>query len=188
MAEETLPFTGFRVDPLVIHPRRDHLDRAGAGEHLTRGVGTIAHHQAMPVLAAFADEAGDVGVDLGLQRLGQHPAGTLTHDLVDQRRRRRCAIGGVVTVGGIRDYGEHRDVPSRPALPRRSSLEPSFGHPGRYAPSRADPQISSIAPGESRRATEKISDETEIPTEKISDVLTWALKCVIGADARRSSH
>ena len=26
-------------------------------------------------------------------------------------------------------------------------MEPSFGHPGRYAPSRADPQISSIAPG-----------------------------------------
>lgn len=24
-------------------------------------------------------------------------------------------------------------------------MEPSFGHPGRYAPSRADPQISSIA-------------------------------------------
>src|SRR6478672_1872163 len=31
-------------------------------------------------------------------------------------------------------------------LPRRSSLEPSIGHPGRYAPSQADPQISSIAP------------------------------------------
>src|SRR6478735_951561 len=30
-------------------------------------------------------------------------------------------------------------------LPRRSSLEPSIGHPGRYAPSQADPQISSIA-------------------------------------------
>jgi hypothetical protein len=127
------PFSGFRVDPLVIDPRRDHLDRAGAGEHLTRGVGAIAHDQSMPVLVAFVGEAGNVGVDLGLQRLGQHPAGTHTHDLVDQRRRRRCGIGGVVTVGGIRDYGEHRDVPSRPALPRRSSLEPSFGHPGRYA-------------------------------------------------------
>src|SRR6476659_3207136 len=30
-------------------------------------------------------------------------------------------------------------------LPRRSSLEPSIGHPGRYAPYQADPQISSIA-------------------------------------------
>jgi hypothetical protein len=33
-------------------------------------------------------------------------------------------------------------------------LEPSFGHPGRYAPSRADPQISSIA-----RDAVAISDE-----------------------------
>src|SRR3954469_2161910 len=30
-------------------------------------------------------------------------------------------------------------------LPRRSCLEPFIGHPGRYAPSQADPQISSIA-------------------------------------------
>src|SRR6478735_1248585 len=35
-------------------------------------------------------------------------------------------------------------------LPRRSSLEPSIGHPGRYAPSQADPQISSIARARSR--------------------------------------
>ena len=61
----------------------------------------------MPVLVALVGEAGDVGVDLGLQRRGQHPAGALADDLVDQRRRRRRGIGGVVTVGGIRDYGEH---------------------------------------------------------------------------------
>src|SRR6478735_4960979 len=30
-------------------------------------------------------------------------------------------------------------------LARWSSLEPSIGHPGRYAPSQADPQISNIA-------------------------------------------
>src|SRR6478735_4437312 len=36
-------------------------------------------------------------------------------------------------------------------LPRRSSLEPSIGHPGRYAPSQADPQISSIAPVDGSR-------------------------------------
>ena len=67
----------------------------------------------MPTLVAFAEEAVDVGIDLGLQRLGQHPAGTRTDDLVNQRRRSRR----VVTVGGIRDYGEHRVVPSQPALP-----------------------------------------------------------------------
>src|SRR6476619_5878365 len=37
-------------------------------------------------------------------------------------------------------------------LPRRSSLEPSIGHPGRYAPSQADPQISSIAHVEEKGA------------------------------------
>jgi hypothetical protein len=42
-------------------------------------------------------------------------------------------------------YSQHRVAPSRPALPRWSCLEPFIGHPGRYAPSRADPQISSIA-------------------------------------------
>jgi hypothetical protein len=35
-------------------------------------------------------------------------------------------------------------------LLRRSSLESSFGHPGRYAPSRAHPQVSSIARGLAR--------------------------------------
>src|SRR5271166_1472038 len=50
--------------------------------------------------------------------LGQHPTGTLADDLIDQRRRRRRGIGGVVTVGRITDYGEHRDVPSQPALLR----------------------------------------------------------------------
>jgi hypothetical protein len=29
-------------------------------------------------------ERGDIGVHLGPQRLGQHPPGTLPHDLVDQ--------------------------------------------------------------------------------------------------------
>jgi len=29
----------------------------------------------------------DIGVHLGLQRLGQHPPGAFPHDLIDQRRR-----------------------------------------------------------------------------------------------------
>jgi hypothetical protein len=29
----------------------------------------------------------DIGVHLGLQRLGQHPPRALPHDLIDQRRR-----------------------------------------------------------------------------------------------------
>jgi len=73
-------------------------------------VGAVAHHQPPTVLVALGDEPGDVGVDLGLQRLGQHPAGTITDDLIDQRTT--AGIGavtaGVIGAGGSRNYGEHR--------------------------------------------------------------------------------
>jgi hypothetical protein len=39
------------------------------------------------VLAAVGGEAGDIGIHLGLKRLGQHPPGALPYDLIDQRRR-----------------------------------------------------------------------------------------------------
>jgi hypothetical protein len=35
-------------------------------------------------LVALVGEPGDVGIHLGPQGLGQHAAGTLAHDLVDQ--------------------------------------------------------------------------------------------------------
>jgi len=62
------------------------------------------------VFVALAGEPGDVGVDLGLQRLGQHPPGALPDDLVDQRlrpgdRSRHARL--VAVVGPIGDYGEH---------------------------------------------------------------------------------
>jgi len=61
------------------------------------------------VLVALAGELGEVGVDLGLQRLGQHPPGALADDLIDQRRRPVTRRGSVViaAVGLVRDYGEH---------------------------------------------------------------------------------
>ena len=58
-----------------------------------------------PLLVALVGELGDVGVDLGLQRLGQHPPGTLADDLVDQRHP--VGAAGVIGVGGSRNYGEH---------------------------------------------------------------------------------
>jgi len=63
------------------------------------------HHQSAPAFVALVGELGDVGVDLGLQGLGEHPAGALADDLVDQRR----AVGaaGVISVGRSRNYGEH---------------------------------------------------------------------------------
>jgi hypothetical protein len=58
---EPLPLAGFRVNPLVVHPRRMHLDRARGGGHLARLVIAVAHHQPMPVLVAFVGELGAVG-------------------------------------------------------------------------------------------------------------------------------
>ena len=57
----------------------------GRGQHLPRLVVAVAHHQPAAVLVELVGERGDVGGDLGLQRRGQHPPGTLAHDLVDQR-------------------------------------------------------------------------------------------------------
>ena len=65
----------------------------------------VAHHQAAPALVALGSEAGDVVIDLGLQRLGQHPTGALTHKVIDQRRP--VASAGIISVGSSRNYGEH---------------------------------------------------------------------------------
>ncbi len=67
-------------------------------------------HQPAAVLVTFAGEPGDVGVDLGLQSLGQHPARTLADDLVDQRHPDGAA--GVIGVHGSRNYGENGSYPS----------------------------------------------------------------------------
>jgi hypothetical protein len=58
-------------------------------------VPAVAHGQAAAVGVALVGELGDVGVDLGLQRLGQHPPGALPHDLIDQRRRVARLVGPV---------------------------------------------------------------------------------------------
>jgi hypothetical protein len=47
-------------------------------------VGAVAHDQPPAVLVAVLGVAGDVGVDLGLQGLGQHPTCALTHQLIDR--------------------------------------------------------------------------------------------------------
>jgi len=105
---EPRPLAGVGVGAAIVDPRRHHLDRAGRGQHLPRLVGAVAHHQSPPVLVALADVAGDVGVDLGLQRLGQHPPGALAHELVDHSR----AVAARVVLFSSRNYGEHGSYPS----------------------------------------------------------------------------
>jgi hypothetical protein len=46
-----------------------------------------AHHQAPAILIPVLREPGNIGINLGLQCLGQHPPGTFADDLIDQRRR-----------------------------------------------------------------------------------------------------
>ena len=84
---EPLPLAGGRVGALVVDPRDGHLDRARAGQHLPRLVRAVADHQPAAVLIALGGMRRDIGVHLGLQRLGQHPPGALSHDLINQRRR-----------------------------------------------------------------------------------------------------
>ena len=94
-----------RVGALVVDPRRGHPDRPGAGHHGARPGGPVAHHQPVTVLITLAREPLDIGVDLGLQRHGEHPAGALADDLIDQRRGRTVRRQ---RAGQVRDYCKHR--------------------------------------------------------------------------------
>ena len=81
---------GRLVDPAVVHPRRHHLDRPGAGHDLA-GLGVpVADHQPLAVLVELVDQARHVGVDLGLQRRGQHPPGALTDQFIQTRTQLRA--------------------------------------------------------------------------------------------------
>jgi hypothetical protein len=107
---EPLALASVRIDALVVDPRHGHLHRARAGQHLARLVIAVAHHQPTALLVELAGQRRDVGVHLGLQRLGQHPPSTLPDDLVDQRRRtHRHHSDWLTRVVRIisRDYGEH---------------------------------------------------------------------------------
>ena len=64
----------------------------------------VAHDPPPPVLVALVQVWGDVILDLSLQCLGQHPAGTLADQLVDQGRA--IVPARVIGIGGSRNYGE----------------------------------------------------------------------------------
>jgi hypothetical protein len=73
----------------------------------------VAYDQPVAVGVALIGELVDVAIHLGLQRFGQHPPGTLAHDLIDQRRTTGRTV---IASGRVRDYGEHgRTFPSRRA-------------------------------------------------------------------------
>ena len=106
---ELRPLPGVGVDAAVVDPRRDHPHRARAGEDVAGLMAAVAHHQPAAPLVALGAEPGDVGINLGLQGLGQHPPRALPHDVVDHRRRltQLDAASAVIAHHRLGDYREH---------------------------------------------------------------------------------
>ena len=100
---EPHPLARGRVGALVVHPRRGHLHRPGAGQHRPRLGSAVTHHHPPAIPIAQPGELADVRGDLGLQRRGQHLPGAVPHDLVDQRRR----LPGRQRASHVRHYCEH---------------------------------------------------------------------------------
>jgi hypothetical protein len=109
LAVELHPLAGGGVQAAVVHPRADHLDLADpGGEAARRGV-PVADHQPVAVLVDQLGVRGQVGLHLGLQRSGQHPAGTLAEQLVQ--------VGGQLGPCLLVNHDtQHRGVPSSPAF------------------------------------------------------------------------
>jgi len=101
---EPLSLTSFRVDTLVVDPRRPHRHRPRRGQHLAGAVVAVAYHQPIPILVDLTQVGVDVGGNLGLQRRCEHCPCTVTHDLVEQRPARGAVLVGCI---GVVDYLEH---------------------------------------------------------------------------------
>src|SRR3954466_1942965 len=122
---------------------------------------SVTHDQATALLIDLVGVRGNVCGDLSFQGGGEHPPGTVTHDLVDQRpaRRRRDRPGhwrGIIRV----HYGEHgRTFPTR--VGARALLETFIGYPWEGTPSQGHPQVSSIA--QLRQACHRAPSGTRVP-------------------------
>ncbi|GAA3841969.1 hypothetical protein GCM10022206_94980 [Streptomyces chiangmaiensis] len=99
-----------RVDAGVVHPwGRYLLRRPGRGDHGAGPMVAVTDHQVSAGLAGLDRQLDYVRVDFGFQCRGEHPAGVLADNLIDQGP----------------DWGEPSSVttlstgvPSRPALQR----------------------------------------------------------------------
>jgi hypothetical protein len=95
----------------------------------------VAHHQPMPALVPLTGRAGQVRVDLGLQRRGQHSPGTLSHDLIQHAANLAPRLVG--------HYAQHRrHLPHR--RQRRCSLACSAKKVRCALDQVADPQVQVI--------------------------------------------
>ena len=93
----------------------------------------------MPGLIHLVGVRRDVLLDLGQQRDGEHPPGTLPHDLIQRRGHPR---------DGVLNYPEHGRA--FPTSARNAGLDQKWlpaDHPsGRHVPPEPDPQVLIIAP------------------------------------------
>ena len=80
-----MPFTGLRVDALVVDPRSFHRHGARRGQHGPLIVVAVADHQPIPALVDLTGMGIDVGGDLGQQRGREHLPGTVANDSIEQR-------------------------------------------------------------------------------------------------------
>ena len=113
----SVPLTAHLIDALVVDPRPPHRDRTGRRGHLPLGVMTVADHQPTAIGVDLPSMGLDMGGDLGLQRGRQHLPGTITDNLIQQRR------AGLVGLRTFLDYREHEGYLSEPARQRRLLIE-----------------------------------------------------------------
>src|SRR6266496_3714685 len=78
-------------------------------------------------------------------------------------------MSALVARAAIRDYGEHRVVPSRPAFPAPILLETSTRSPGRYTPPRPIHRFQALLDGSSDSGTTGLLS----PNGPYTMPLTW---------------
>lgn len=81
------------IGPPVVDAGRTDLYRPSGRAHRPLAVVAVADHQALAPLITLVGELGHVLVDLGLQGGGQHPAGALADDVLDQGASPGRSIG-----------------------------------------------------------------------------------------------
>jgi hypothetical protein len=136
---EPHPLTAHRVGPAVVHPRRPHRDHPRRGRDRALAGLAVAHHQPPASLVPLDRVRGEIRIDLGLQRGGQHPPGALAHDRIQVQAQ-------LVLRLGIGDYTQHAAFLPRRRSPRRRSQDLSSGKVRRAHISRPDPQLQVIPP------------------------------------------
>ena len=84
-ARELRLLPGGGLDPTVVDPRLTDLDRSRDCRDRSRSCVAVAGHQSAAIVTAFSEKIGDVHVDLGFERRGEHLLCSLATDFVQHR-------------------------------------------------------------------------------------------------------